>query len=79
VSIELITSTSTSINKEMLRAILLPLNGSKRREKKIVLGSVILPALTAIIPKKPKINIKGITMKKADIKPTLRSLILFAA
>ena len=79
VSIELITSTSTKINKEILKATLLPLNGSSSREKKIVLGSVTLPMLTATIPKKPKINIKGITIKKADINPILRSLILFAA
>ena len=79
VSIELITRTSTRINKEILKATLLPSNGSKRREKKIVLGSVTLPEATAIIPKKPKINIKGITIKKADINPTFKSLMLLAA
>ena len=79
VSIELITRTNTRISSEILKAKLLPLNGSKRREKKIVLGSTTLSVATASIPKKPKINIKGTTIKKEDINPILRSLILLAA
>ena len=79
VSILLITKAKTKTNIEIVNNELIPVNGSSKRVKNKVLGSAALSTYTAIIPKNPKTSINGITIKKADIKPFLKSSELFAA
>ena len=78
-SILLITKAKTKINIEIVNKEFIPENGSNKRVKNKVLGSDTLSTDTARIPKKPKTSINGITIKKADMKPFLKSSELLAA
>jgi hypothetical protein len=79
VSILLITKAKTKINIEIVNNEFIPENGSSKRVKNNVLGSAALSIDTATIPKKPNTSINGITIKKADINPFLKSSELLAA
>ena len=74
----LTTSEIARTNIDIVNIEFEPVMGFRIKEKNTVLGSLAFPVTTASIPKKPRIKRKGNTIKKAEVKPTTRSLLLFA-